>query len=162
MTEFEKLNSLLASIVKHEDFNVDLSSSPLSDKEKSRLVDKIKEMQCKFPQDGNGRISYFSLGKAAFADVDMANKIYISTIKGNTLTEFINNINIDSEKWEKNCVVNFIFKGDPNDKENPTVKEITKLYDNVERFGKSSKFAWGLVIDKHMSDRYCLEVLTYN
>ena len=57
MTEFEKLNSLLASIVKHEDFNVDLSSSPLSDKEKSRLVDKIKEMQCKFPQDGNGRIS---------------------------------------------------------------------------------------------------------
>lgn len=31
MTEFEKLNSLLASIVKHEDFNVDLSSSPLSD-----------------------------------------------------------------------------------------------------------------------------------
>ena len=162
MTEFEKLNSLLASIVKHEDFNVDLSSSPLSDKEKSRLVDKIKEMQCKFPKDGNGRISYFSLGKAAFADVDMANKIYITTIKGNTLTEFINNINIDSEKWEKNCVVNFIFKGDPNDKENPTVKEITKLYDNVERFGKSSKFTWGLVIDKNMSDRYCLEVLTYN
>lgn len=162
MTEFEKLNSLLASIVKHEDFNIDLSSSPLSDKEKSRLVDKIKEMQCKFPKDGNGRISYFSLGKAAFADVDMANKIYISTIKGNTLTEFINNINIDSEKWEKNCVVNFIFKGDPNDKENPIVKEITKLYDNVERFGKSSKFTWGLVIDKNMSDRYCLEVLTYN
>lgn len=37
-----------------------------------------------------------------------------------------------------------------------------KLYDNVERFGKSSKFAWGLVIDKNMSDRYCLEVLSYN
>lgn len=54
MTEFEKLNSLPASIVKHEDFNVDLSSSPLSDKEKSRLVDKIKEIQCKFLKDGNG------------------------------------------------------------------------------------------------------------
>ena len=162
MTEFEKLNSLLASIVKHEDFNVDLSSSPLSDKEKSRLVDKIKEMQCKFPKDGNGRISYFSFRKADFADVHMANKIYIFTIKGNSLTEFINNINIDSEKWEKNCIVNFIFKEDPNDKENPKLKKLTKLYDNVERFGKSSKFAWGLVIDKNMSDRYCLEVLSYN
>ena len=92
----------------------------------------------------------------------MANKIYISTIKGNSLTEFINNINIDSEKWEKNCIVNFIFKEDPNDKENPKLKKLTKLYDNVERFGKSSKFAWGLVIDKNMSDRYCLEVLSYN
>lgn len=141
MKKVDILYNLHASILKHEDSNLDLSSSPLSDKEKSRLVDKIKEMQCKFPEDGNGRISYFSFLKADFADVHMANKIYISTIKGNSLTEFINNINIDSEKWEKNCIVNFIFKEDPNDKENPKLKKLTKLYDNVERFGKSSKFA---------------------
>lgn len=156
MAEFNIMKLLESAILTIEEFQPDLSNSPLRDDEKLCLADKIKNMQCEAKRYTGSMKFIFPLERADFAHVHLANKIYLSDIRGNTLTEFVKNIETDSEKWERNIIVNIILKEDSE------MREMLELFDKMDGSQNSSKFTWGMAIDENASDKYCLEVLSYN
>lgn len=147
---------LESAILTIEEFQPDLSDSPLRDDEKLCLADKIKNMQCEAKRYIGTMKFIIPLERADFAHVHLANKICLSDIRGNTLTEFAKNIETDSKKWERNIIVNIILKDDSK------MREVLELLDKMEGTHKTSKFTWGLAINENASDKYCLEVLSYN
>lgn len=150
------LTSLLDSeIFKQEDFQPDFSNSSLRDYDKCRLVDKIKQMHCESLLRMHYEV-FIALLRTDFDDLFSANRIYPSTVKGNNLTEIFKQIDIDSQKWESNIIVNFVFK------KGIELSELGTIFEKMNAFSQFLQFKWGLAINPNSSDNYFFELITYS
>ena len=150
------LTSLLDSeIFKQEDFQPDFSNSSLRDYDKCRLVDKIKQMHCESLLRMHYEV-FIALLRTDFDDLFSANRIYLSTVKGNNLTAIFKQIDIDSQKWESNIIVNFVFK------KGIELSELETIFEKMNAFSQFLQFKWGLAINPNSSDNYFFELITYS
>lgn len=150
------LTSLLDSeIFKQEDFQPDFSNSSLRDYDKRRLVDKIKQMHCESLLRMHYEV-FIALLRTDFDDLFLANRIYLSTVKGNNLTEIFKQIDIDSQKWESNIIVNFVFK------KGIELSELETIFEKMNAFSQFLQFKWGVAINPNSSDNYFFELITYS
>ncbi len=155
MNDIDLTSILDSEIFKQEDFQPDFSNSSLRDYDKRRLVDKIKQMHC----ESLCRMHYevfIALLRTDFDDLFLANRIYLSTVKGNNLTEIFKQIDIDSQKWESNIIVNFVFK------KGIELSELETIFEKMNAFSQFLQFKWGVAINPNSSDNYFFELITYS
>ena len=107
MNKFDVISILESETFNKKDIELDLSSSTISDYEKTCLKDKVEQMHCSAGYRRNIQV-LISLVTADFIDLPLASKIYLSTINGNSLAEIIKKIDADSKKWESKIIINFI------------------------------------------------------
>lgn len=119
------------------------------------MVDKIKQMHC----ESLCRMHYevfIALLRTDFDDLFLANRIYLSTVKGNNLTEIFKQIDIDSQKWESNIIVNFVLK------KGIELSELETIFEKMNAFSQFLQFKWGVAINPNSSDNYFFELITYS
>lgn len=149
MNEFD-LMSLLPKENDEDCVRQNVNNSSLSKDDKLHLTDKINQMYYGTIHKKNVEI-LMPLVMEDFKGVCSASKIYLSTIKGEELTDVIEKIAVDSRQWESKTLVNFVFR------KSPELSELGELYDKMSYFSPN----WGAIIDKNMPYRYCLEVISY-
>lgn len=156
MDEFDVMSLLGSEISKDVNYHLqqNLSDSPLDDRDKLRLMDKLRQMHWKTMCERNMKV-LMPLFMGDLVDACLANNIYISTIRGMDLTDIIKKVDEDSRLWEDKALVNFIFR------EEPKLDEIGKLYEALENHSDLGRVNWGAAIDKDASNMYCLDVLSY-
>lgn len=156
MNKFDVISSILES----ETFNkkgieLDLSSSTISDYEKTCLKDKVEQMHCSAGYRRNIQV-LISLVTADFIDLPLASKIYLSTINGNSLAEIIKKIDADSKKWESKIIINFIINDDA------ILRVIDELYNRIDSLSSIKQIRWGAAVENDVTNKYCLEIISYS
>ena len=150
----------IISILESETFNkkgieLDLSSSTISDYEKTCLKDKVEQMHCSAGNKRNIQV-LIPLVKSNFIDLPLASKIYLSTINGNSLAEIIKKIDADSKKWESKIIINFII----NDED--ILRVIDELYNRIDSLSSIEQIRWGAATENDVTNKYCLEIISYS
>lgn len=148
------------SILESETFNkkgieLDLSSSTISDYEKTCLKDKVEQMHCSAGYRRNIQV-LTPLVTADFIDLPLASKIYLSTINGNSLAEIIKKIDADSKKWESKIIINFIINDDA------ILRVIDELYNRIDSLSSIEQIRWGAAVENDVTNKYCLEIISYS
>ena len=156
MNKFDVISSILES----ETFNkkgieLDLSSSTISDYEKTCLKDKVEQRHCSAGYRRNIQV-LMPLVTADFIDLPLASKIYLSTINGNSLAEIIKKIDADSKKWESKIIINFIINDDA------ILRVIDELYNRIDSLSSIEQIRWGAAVENDVTNKYCLEIISYS
>ena len=150
----------IISILESETFNkkgieLDLSSSTISDDEKTCLKDKVEQMHCSAGYRRNIQV-LIPLVTADFIDLPLASKIYLSTINGNSLAEIIKKIDADSKKWESKIIINFIINDDA------ILRVLDELYNRIDSLSSIEQIRWGVAVENDVTNKYCLEIISYS
>ena len=95
-------------------------------------------------------------GRTDFIGLSSANKIYLSTIRGNSLAEVNEKIDADSKKWESKIIINFII----NDED--ILRVIDDLYNRIDSLSSIEQIRWGAATENDVTNKYCLEIISYS
>ena len=156
MNKFDVISSILESkTFNKKGIELDLSSSTISDYEKTCLKDKVEQMHCSAGYRRNIQV-LMPLVKAYFIDLPLASKIYLSTINGNSLAEIIKKIDADSKKWESKIIINFIINDDA------ILRVIDELYNRIDGLSSIEQIRWGAAVENGVTNKYCLEIISYS
>ena len=155
MNKFDIISILESETFNKKGIELDLSSSTISDYEKTCLKDKVEQMHCSAGYRRNIQV-LISLVKADFIDLPLACKIYLSTINGNSLAEIIKKIDADSKKWESKIIINFIINDEA------ILKVLDELYNRIDSFSSIEQIRWGAAVENDVTNKYCLEIISYS
>ena len=156
MNKFDVISSILESkTFNKKGIELDLSSSTISDYEKTCLKDKVEQMHCSAGYRRNIQV-LTPLVKAYFIDLPLASKIYLSTINGNSLAEIIKKIDADSKKWESKIIINFIINDEA------ILKVLDELYNRIDSLSSIEQIRWGAAVENDVTNKYCLEIISYS
>ena len=151
----------IISILESETFNkkgieLDLSSSTISGYEKTCLKDKVEQMHCSVGGYRSSKKVLMALVTADFIGLSSANKIYLSTIRGNSLAEVNEKIDADSKKWESKIIINFIINDEA------ILKVLDELYNRIDSLSSIEQIRWGAAVENDVTNKYCLEIISYS
>lgn len=155
MNKFDVISILESETFNKKGIESDLSSSTISDYEKTCLKDKVEQMHCSAGYRRNIQV-LISLVTADFIDLPLASKIYLSTINGNSLAEIIKKIDADSKKWESKIIINFIINDET------ILKVIDELYNRIDSLSSIEQIRWGAAVENDVTNKYCLEIISYS
>ena len=155
MNKFDVISILESETFNKKGIESDLSSSTISDYEKTCLKDKVEQMHCSAGYRRNIQV-LISLVTADFIDLPLASKIYLSTINGNSLAEIIKKIDADSKKWERKIIINFIINDEA------ILKVIDELYNRIDSLSSIEQIRWGAAVENDVTNKYCLEIISYS
>ena len=155
MNKFDVISILESETFNKKGIELDLSSSTISDYEKTCLKDKVEQMHCSAGYRRNIQV-LMPLVTADFIDLPLASKIYLSTINGNSLAEIIKKIDADSKKWESKIIINFIINDDA------ILRVIDELYNRIDSLSSIEQIRWGVAVENDVTNKYCLEIISYS
>ena len=155
MNKFDVISILESETFNKKGIELDLSSSTISDYEKTCLKDKVEQMPCSAGYRRNIQV-LIPLVTADFIDLPLASKIYLSTINGNSLAEIIKKIDADSKKWESKIIINFIINDDA------ILRVIDELYNRIDSLSSIEQIRWGAAVENDVTNKYCLEIISYS
>ena len=155
MNKFDVISILESETFNKKGIELDLSSSTISDYEKTCLKDKVEQMHCSAGYRRNIQV-LMPLVTADFIDLPLASKIYLSTINGNSLAEIIKKIDADSKKWESKIIINFIINDDA------ILRVIDELYNRIDSLSSIEQIRWGTAVENDVTNKYCLEIISYS
>ena len=155
MNKFDIISILESETFNKKGIELDLSSSTISDYEKTCLKDKVEQMHCSAGYKRNIQV-LMALVTADFIDLSLASKIYLSAINGNSLAEIIKKIDADSKKWESKIIINFIINDEA------ILKVLDELYNRIDSLSSIEQIRWGAATENDVTNKYCLEIISYS
>ena len=136
-------------------FQPDLSNSPLGNYEKQCLTDKIKQMHCQSCFQ-KGFCVPIALDAFDFEEACVAEKVYLSTVSGDTIAEIFRHLDTEWRNMYSNAILNLIFK------EEPTMECLAEILEKLESLPNLDYLHWGVCIGRSASTNYCIELITYS
>lgn len=137
-----------------ETFNPDLSNSPLNNKLKIKLYDKIMQMHCQKCFKVGYKV-LICLCADDFLNVSLSDNVILLTIEGYNYEEIKSRLNIEDTipiKLYRNIIINFILGNDENNFEQ--VLKIYKLFENYNDI-------IGVCINSKQNINFRLDIIAY-
>ena len=72
------------------------------------------------------------------------------------MAEIIKKIDADSKKWESKIIINFIINDDA------ILRVLDELYNRIDSLSSIEQIRWGAAVENDVTNKYCLEIISYS